>query len=149
MILATVGSGVGALWQGTAPTYNSLLLSRIFSGLWSGVASVCQVYIVDVTPPELRADYISYLNSSTQASSLFGPSIGAGLSALGINVPVMVQGCVSMVLCLIIWAHLPESPEWARLHSPDSPMSPGREQGGIRQRKPKISGMGKANITHV
>jgi len=149
LILATVGTGVGAFWQGTATSYYSLLASRVFSGLWSGVASVCQVYIVDVVPPELRADYMSYLNSSTQASTLFGPSIGAGLSALGINVPVLVQGVVSFVLALIIWAHLPESPEWCRLHAPESPFSPGGARTKIMKRATCQAGMGRKNVTAV
>lgn len=150
LLLATLGTGVGALWQGTATSYNSLLCSRIFSGLWAGVASVCQVYIVDVTPPDLRADYLSYLNSSTQASTLFGPSIGAGLSALGINVPVKVQGCVSFVLCIIIWAHLTESPEWCRLNAPDSPMvSPMGQRSKLRQKKTVAAGMGRTNIAYI
>jgi len=150
LILATVGTGVGALWQGTATSYWSLLLSRVFSGLWSGVASVCQVYIVDVVPPELRAEYMSYLNSSTQASTLFGPSIGAGLSALGINVPVLVQGGVSFVLALIIWAHLPESPEWCRLHAPESPFSPGGARTrAMKKKRTESQGMGRKNVTAV
>mmetsp|Transcript_46677 Transcript_46677/g.117439 ORF Transcript_46677/g.117439 Transcript_46677/m.117439 type:complete len:682 (-) Transcript_46677:371-2416(-) len=115
LLIATLGTGIGATWQGTATSYGSLLVSRIFSGIWSGVAPVCQVYLVDIVSPDLRVDYVSYLNSSTQASVLFGPSIGAGLSALGLQVPLYVQATMSFVLCLIVMMHLPESPAGCRL----------------------------------
>jgi len=143
LLMATFGSGLGAIWQGTATSYTSLLVSRTFSGAWSGVASVCQVYLVDVVPADLRADYMSYLNSSTQASVLFGPSIGAGLSALGLQAPFYVQSAVCFILNLIVWAHLPESPEWCRLNAPASPAS---QVNGVRsQRKPTRNvGVGKS-----
>lgn len=34
----------------------------------------------------------------------------------------VVQGCVSIVLFLIVWAHLPESPEWYKAHCPATPL---------------------------
>lgn len=143
---ATFGSAVGGLLQANAANYTQLFVARIFSGACSGVASVCQVYLIDVVPPSLRAEYISYLNSSTQASVLFGPSIGAGLSVLGLNAPLCVQSGVSFLLCFVVYAHLPESPEWCRLNSPASPQSVG---GTIRKRRTTTPGMGRRNMLTV
>jgi len=147
LFCATLGSAFGALWQATATSYSSLLVSRIFSGAWSGVSSVCQVYIVDVVPPSLRAEYMSYLNSSTQASVLFGPSIGAGLSALGLQAPLFVQCFVSVLLCFVVYAHLPESPEWCRLSSPVSPVFSGG--GTVRTSRQREVGMGRRNMLYI
>jgi len=127
LLLSLFGTTAGSLWQGVAGSYSSLLAARAFSGIWAGVGSVCQVYLADVVPAELRPSYMSYLLSSTQAATLFGPSIGAGLSVLGLNVPILTQAAVSLAVWPVVVVYLPESPEWLRLHSVglQSPHSPG------------------------
>lgn len=118
LLLSLLGTALGSTWQGYAGSYNSLLAARAFSGIWAGVGSVCQVFIVDVVPADLQPEYLSYLLSSTQAATLFGPSIGAGLSVLGLNVPIKVQAVVSLLVWPVVLVYLPESPEWLRMNSP-------------------------------
>jgi len=120
LLLSLVGSAIGAAWQGTCSSYWSLVAARAFSGIWAGVSSVCQVYIADVVPPHIRGDYLSYLLSSTQASILFGPSIGAGLSVMGLNIPVLTTAVLSAAFVPIVWMYLPESPEWLLMNSQPS-----------------------------
>mmetsp|Transcript_105011 Transcript_105011/g.297099 ORF Transcript_105011/g.297099 Transcript_105011/m.297099 type:complete len:583 (-) Transcript_105011:71-1819(-) len=144
LLLSLAGAALGALWQGSAGSYASLFAARAFSGFWAGVSAVCQVYIADVVPPELRIDYMGYLMSSTQASILFGPSLGAGLSALGLNVPNLVQGAVSLTVLPIVYFYLPESPEWLRAHpplvsSPSSQFASPRTADGMSGLRRKIS----------
>eukprot|EP00930_Biecheleria_cincta_P057537 TRINITY_DN43458_c0_g1_i1.p1 TRINITY_DN43458_c0_g1~~TRINITY_DN43458_c0_g1_i1.p1 ORF type:complete len:600 (-),score=68.10 TRINITY_DN43458_c0_g1_i1:143-1942(-) len=115
MILSLLGTSFGALCQGFATSYNMLLAARVFSGIWAGVSSVCQVYICDTVPSALRPWYVSYLVTSSQAALLFGPSIGAGLSVLGLNVPILTTSAVSLTLVPIVWYYLPESAEWVHL----------------------------------
>lgn len=127
LLLSLLGTAAGSFWQGIAGSYSSLLAARAFSGIWAGVSSVCQVYIADVVPAELRPSYMSYFLSSTQAATLFGPSIGAGLSVLGLNVPILTQAVVSLAVWPVVLVNLPESPEWLRLNTQtfQSPHSPG------------------------
>lgn len=146
LILSVIGTAIGSFWQGRASSFESLLVARAFSGIWAGVASVCQIYIADVVPDELRPEYLSYLLSSNQAAQLFGPSMGAGLSVLGLNMPVLTQAMVSTLLIPIVWYYLPESPEWLRLHqeslsAPPSPFqfaSPKTMELGARSDDKKI-----------
>mmetsp|Transcript_106653 Transcript_106653/g.318811 ORF Transcript_106653/g.318811 Transcript_106653/m.318811 type:complete len:551 (-) Transcript_106653:52-1704(-) len=149
LLLSLLGTSAGSLWQGLAGSYTSLLAARAFSGIWAGVSSVCQVYIADVVPAELRPSYMSYFLSSTQAATLFGPSIGAGLSVLGLNVPILTQAAVSLAIWPIVLVHVPESPEWLRLRTPSlvSPHSPShareRASTGSRvSRTPTAHGLG-------
>jgi len=51
-----------------------------------------------------------------------------------------VQAAVSFVLYLIVWAHLPESPEWCRLNCPASPAS--AMKSARKQRPPQIRHVG-------
>eukprot|EP00927_Polykrikos_kofoidii_P055440 TRINITY_DN49693_c0_g1_i1.p1 TRINITY_DN49693_c0_g1~~TRINITY_DN49693_c0_g1_i1.p1 ORF type:complete len:568 (-),score=96.14 TRINITY_DN49693_c0_g1_i1:395-2098(-) len=124
LLLSLAGTSAGSAWQGLAGTYMSLFLARAFSGFWAGISGVCQVYIVDIVPAEERPLYMSYLLSSTQAASLLGPSIGAGLSVLGLNVPILSQACVAAVVWPLVLAKLPESPEWLRLQTTSDLRSP-------------------------
>jgi len=117
MILCLAGTAVGSFGQGFAMSYWMLLAARIFSGIWAGVSSVCQVYIGDIVPGPLRPWYINYLITSGQAALLFGPSIGAGLSVLGLNVPILINGILSAILVPVVWAYLPESPEWLKMQA--------------------------------
>lgn len=156
LLISIVGTVLGAVWQGTATGFYSLLVARVFSGIWAGVGSVCQVYIVDVVPPEHRARYMSYLLSSTQASVLFGPSLGAGLSVLGLQVPILTQAAVSFVLFFVVYAHLPESPEWCQAHCAKQnksvnwsspPSSPRADMANIASREAKRTKAGIGNRT--
>lgn len=115
LLLSLVGTAVGSISQGLAPSYAMLFLARVFCGIWAGVSSVCQVYIGDTVPEELRSGYMSYLITSNQAAILFGPSIGAGLSVMGLNYPLFTTGAVSALLVPIVWVYLPESEAWLAL----------------------------------
>jgi len=106
------------------------------------VSSVCQVYIVDVVAPDTRSEYLGYLLSSTQASTLFGPSIGAGLSALGLNVPILVQACVCTVLVPLALIYLPESPEWIRMQQASPSPMPSPNPFANKSARPKLQNPG-------
>lgn len=123
LLLCVFGNMVGSVWQAVANSYRSLLCARLFNGIFAGVTVVCQIYVADVVPADAQVEHMNYLLSSSQASVLFGPSIGAGLSALGLNVPLLAQAGVSAVLLLVVWGHLPESPEWLRLQQAKAPES--------------------------
>ncbi|CAJ1405976.1 unnamed protein product [Effrenium voratum] len=106
------GAAAGAFCQGFAPSIGWLFLGRIVSGFCGAVGSTANVYICDVATEDCRPEYLGYLMSSNGLAFAFGPGLGGGLSKLGRNVPIMVNGALCLAAGLLTTFYLPESPAW-------------------------------------
>merc|ERR1712100_712943 len=95
ILLSILGSMLGSFWQGFASSYGSLIAARLFSGMCAGVGSVCQIYVADVAPKNLRSQSLGYLLASTQASALLGPAIGGALATWGLNLPLLLSAAMN------------------------------------------------------
>lgn len=66
---------------------------------------------------------------------MFGPAMGGGLAAIGgYNVPVMVDGLITLFAALLVGLYLPETPAFLALkkqQAEDIPPSPGRTSARI------------------
>lgn len=114
LVLSLFGAAVGAFGQGLAPTYSFLLAARLISGACGAVGSTANVYVSDITTEEQRGRYLGYLMNSNGAAFAFGPGLGGGLSSLGLNVPIEVNGCLCLVAGIMSFLYLPESPVFVR-----------------------------------
>jgi len=108
------GAAIGALGQGLAPTYWVLVAARVISGGCGAVGSTANVYVSDITTEAMRGQYLGYLMNSNGAAFAFGPGLGGGLSRLGLNVPIEVNGALCLVAGLLSLVYLPESPVFVR-----------------------------------
>lgn len=73
-----------------------------------------QVYLSDVCSPTVLGDYMSKLAAVPSLAMTFGPGLGGGLSKFGLNVPVLVDGALSLAAAALCWVYLPESPVWSK-----------------------------------
>merc|ERR1719210_2356182 len=55
---------------------------------------------------------MAYLSSVPGAAQTFGPGVGGGLAALALNAPVLVDGVISLVIVILVYFYLRESPAW-------------------------------------
>lgn len=114
LVLSLVGAAIGAFMQGFATSLMLLMLARVVSGSCGAVGSTANVYVSDVTCESRRAKYLGYLMSSNGLAFALGPGLGGGLSKLGLNVPILVDGVLTAVAAVIAWVYLPESPVWVQ-----------------------------------
>ena len=100
------------LGQACAGTYYQLLGWRAFSGIWAAVGNSAQVYLSDVCSPMVLPDFMSKLSAVPSLAMTFGPGLGGGLSKFGLEIPVLVDGLLSLLAAGLCWIYLPESPVW-------------------------------------
>merc|ERR1712217_372144 len=93
---------ISAFGQALAPTYLCLLLFRAFSGVWGGIMAAAQVYIGDVCPPAFIPQYMAYVSIMPSIARTIGPGIGGVLAVFGLQVPLLVDGSLSLVLWLAV-----------------------------------------------
>ena len=113
LLASLLGAGAANLGQACAGSYYELLAWRAFSGIWAAVGNSAQVYLSDVCSQMVLADYMSKLAAVPSLAMTFGPGLGGGLSKFGLNIPVLVDGVLSLAAAALCWVYLPESPSWA------------------------------------
>lgn len=119
ILFSLIGTAAGCFWQGMAGSFTSLLLSRVFSGIWASVSEACQIYMNQLNmqgyalrrtnSQEITRTTISLL-TSRQLASVAGPAIGGILSSFAPELPVLVQGLASAVLFGFAFFTLTEVP---------------------------------------
>jgi len=103
------------------------LFARGFSGVWAAVGATCNVYITDVVPEEARAGYMAKLALIVPLAILFGPGLGGGLSKLGLNAPVLVDGSLTFVVFVFVFFYLPETPAFLKIKQERQEAKPGEQ----------------------
>ncbi|CAK9094454.1 unnamed protein product [Durusdinium trenchii] len=132
LVLSLFGAAAGAFLQGLAPNLSVLFLGRVVSGFCGAIGSTANVYICDVASEECRPEYLGYLMSSNGLAFAFGPGLGGGLSKLGRNVPIMVNGALCMTAGILTLVYLPESPAWANIQRTHAKVAAAEAQGSCR-----------------
>mmetsp|Transcript_54524 Transcript_54524/g.100903 ORF Transcript_54524/g.100903 Transcript_54524/m.100903 type:complete len:466 (-) Transcript_54524:52-1449(-) len=112
LAVSLAGAGIANIGQASAPSYWILFCWRGFSGMWASVAALAQVYLADVCDPKVLNVYMSWLAAIPGLAMTFGPGIGGLLSVLGLNVPILVDGVISLIAAGVVYVLLPESPVW-------------------------------------
>jgi len=131
LIGSLLGAALGAYAQGFAPSLNFLILARILSGACGAVGTTANVYVSDVTSESNRGTYLGYLMSSNGLAFAFGPGLGGGLSSFGLNVPIFVDGTLSIVAGILPLVYLPESPGWTHQKGECASSTPDSNKKGL------------------
>lgn len=132
LVLSLFGAAAGAFLQGLAPSLSVLFLGRVVSGFCGAVGSTANVYICDVATEDCRPEYLGYLMSSNGLAFAFEPGLGGGLSKMGRNVPIMVNGALCTAAGILTSVYLPESPAWASIQKAHAKLAAAQQQTSCR-----------------
>jgi DHA1 family tetracycline resistance protein-like MFS transporter len=90
LLLTIAGQAAAYLWAGFAGDYFSLLLSRVFAGIFAANISTASAYMADITKPEERAKGMGLIGAAFGLGFVFGPAIGGGLLHFGFEALLFV-----------------------------------------------------------
>ena len=93
-----------------------LIVARLVGGMMQANAAVCNAYVADITPPELRAKRFGMLGAMFGVGFIIGPIAGGLLGAINLRLPFFVAGGLSLLNLLYGYFVLPESLPVARRH---------------------------------
>jgi DHA1 family tetracycline resistance protein-like MFS transporter len=86
-----------------------LIAARLVGGAMQANAAVCNAYVADITPPELRAKRFGMLGAMFGVGFIIGPVLGGLLGAINLRLPFFVAGSLSLLNLLYGYFVLPES----------------------------------------
>jgi MFS family permease len=121
MVTCLTGAGVANVIQGCALYFGHngfwvFLFGRAFSGCFASIGATCNVYITDVCTNEAtRNKYLGQMSMVPLVAIMVGPGLGGGLAAaFGNNVPVLIDGCITLFSACVVHSFLEESPAFLR-----------------------------------
>ncbi len=110
VLLFAVGTlGIDYLIMGFAPTIGWLFLGRTIAGIAGASFTPAYACVVDISPPERRAQNFGLVSAAFGVGFILGPALGGLLGALGPRAPFFTAACLSLVnYAYGVWV-LPES----------------------------------------
>lgn len=108
LLLSIAMTSVAFLGYAWAPTFAWLLVSRLFAGAATANIAIAQAYVADVTTLEGRAKGMGVIGAAFGLGFVFGPALGAWLSAYSLAWPGLAAAGLSAVNLVGAWILLPE-----------------------------------------
>src|SRR5258707_8812401 len=110
VVLASLfGSGVDYFVLAFAPSLGWFFAGRIIAGITGANFAAAAAYIADVSPPEKRAANFGLIGAAFGVGFIAGPALGGLLGNVGLRIPFMVAGGLTLLNWLYGWLVLPES----------------------------------------
>jgi DHA1 family tetracycline resistance protein-like MFS transporter len=110
VILASLlGSGVDYFLLAYAPNLGWFYVGRIIAGITGANFAAATAYIADVSPPEKRAANFGLIGAAFGLGFVLGPALGGLLGNVGLRVPFLVAGGLTLLNWLYGLLVLPES----------------------------------------
>jgi DHA1 family tetracycline resistance protein-like MFS transporter len=122
ILVSLLGSALDYMLLAFAPSLPWFFVGRLVSGITGANITAATAYIADVSPPEKRAANFGLIGAAFGLGFIAGPALGGLLGDVGLRVPFLVAGGLSLLNWLYGAFVLPESlaPEnrraftWAR-----------------------------------
>ncbi|MEM7145089.1 MAG: TCR/Tet family MFS transporter [Verrucomicrobiota bacterium] len=110
VILASLlGAGLDYFLLAFAPNLWWFVVGRLIAGITGANFTAASAYIADISPPEKRAANFGLIGAAFGLGFVVGPAIGGWLGEIGLRVPFIAAG----ILTLLNWLYgvfvLPES----------------------------------------
>lgn len=109
ILISLLGAGLDYLLLAFAPTLAWFFVGRVIAGITSANITAATAYIVDVSPPEKRAQNFGLLGAAFGIGFVIGPAIGGLLGDFGLRVPFLVVAGITLLNWLYGYFILPES----------------------------------------
>ena len=109
ILISLLGAGLDYLLLAFAPTLAWLFVGRVIAGITAANITTATAYIVDVSPPEKRAQNFGILGAAFGLGFIIGPAIGGLLGEFGLRVPFLVVAGITLLNWLYGYFVLPES----------------------------------------
>lgn len=107
LALSQLGTFAGFVVLGTANSLAMVFASRILDGVTAGNLSVAQAAIVDVTPPEKRAQGFAVIGIAFGMGFLVGPALSAWLATIDLRLPIAFAAGLSLLSVVLTVLMLP------------------------------------------
>ncbi len=109
LLIAAAGSAVDYVIMANAPSLGWLFVARAIAGFTAGIIATANAYLVDVTPPERRAQSFGILGAAFGLGFVIGPALGGVLGGIDLRLPFWTAAACSAANGLWGWFVLPES----------------------------------------
>ncbi len=110
VLLYAVGAlGIDYMVMGLAPSLAWLFVGRAIAGMAGASFTPAYAYVVDVSPPERRAQSFGLVSAAFGSGFILGPVIGGFLGELGPRAPFFAAAALSLVNFIYGTFVLPES----------------------------------------
>lgn len=119
ILIATAGAAIDYTLMALSPNLAWLFIARMIAGLTAGVVGAANAYLVDVTPPERRAQAFGFLGAAFGLGFVLGPALGGLLGGIDLRLPFWTAAGIASLNWLWGFFVLPESlpPERRRAFS--------------------------------
>lgn len=119
ILISLFGAGLDYLLLAFAPSLGWLFVGRTIAGITAANITTASAYIVDVSPPEKRAQNFGIIGAAFGVGFVIGPAIGGLLGSYGLQLPFLVVAGITLLNWLYGYFVLPESlkPEHRRTFS--------------------------------
>jgi predicted MFS family arabinose efflux permease len=116
MLLGSIAmTAVGFLGYALAPSFEWLLVSRLFAGAATANLAIARAYVADVTPPEERAAGMAIIGISFGLGFILGPAMGGLLSTrYSLAAPGYAAAALATANLVAAWFILREPENHAR-----------------------------------
>lgn len=109
ILVSLFGAGLDYLLLAFAPTLAWLFVGRAIAGITAANITTASAYIVDVSPPEKRAQNFGIIGAAFGVGFVIGPAIGGLLGNYGLRLPFLVVAGITLINWLYGYFVLPES----------------------------------------
>jgi MFS transporter, DHA1 family, tetracycline resistance protein len=109
LLVSMLFTGLEYVIMALANSFGVLLAGRLLSGITGASLTVAQAYIVDVTPPEKRAQGFGLVGAAFALGFILGPALGGVLGMWSPRAPFWASAILSFVNFLYGALVLPES----------------------------------------
>jgi DHA1 family tetracycline resistance protein-like MFS transporter len=109
VLISLLGSGLDYFLLAFAPNLAWFFVGRIIAGITSANFAAATAYIADISPPEKRAANFGLIGAAFGLGFILGPALGGLLGDVGLRVPFLVAGGLTLLNFVYGLAVLPES----------------------------------------
>ncbi len=109
LLVSIIGTSIGFLIMGWAPTLQWLFVARIIDGVTGGNISTAQAYIADITLPHERSKGMGLIGAAFGLGFVLGPALGGILSHFSLAAPFWFAAALAACNAVALFCWLPES----------------------------------------